>query len=87
MAVEGASLSALQHRGGATVPQYKNTIYGVWLSVGVVWYAWDMTDTHELIAEIETFLEITATREMFTSTEIQNLLLDLRGLLGERVDN
>jgi hypothetical protein len=40
-----------------------------------------MTDTHELIAEIETFLEITAKREMFTSAEIQNLLLDLRGLL------
>lgn len=40
-----------------------------------------MTDTHDLVAEIETFLEITAKREMFTSTEIQDLLLDLRGLL------
>ena len=39
-----------------------------------------MTDTHELIAEIETFLELTAKREMFTSTEIQDLLLDLRRL-------
>jgi hypothetical protein len=44
-----------------------------------------MTDTQELIAEIETFLELTAQREMFTSTEIQDLLLDLRGLLSERV--
>jgi hypothetical protein len=50
-----------------------------------VWYAWSMTDTQELIAEIETFLELTAQREMFTSTEIQDLLLDLRGLLSERV--
>ena len=40
-----------------------------------------MTDTHDLVAEIETFLEVTAKREMFTSTEIQDLLLDLRGLL------
>ena len=44
-----------------------------------------MTDTQELIAEIETFLELTAKREMFTSTEIQDLLLDLRGLLSDRV--
>jgi hypothetical protein len=46
-----------------------------------------MTDTHapELIAEIETFLAITAKREIFTSAEIQDLLLDLRGLLSERV--
>ena len=34
----------------------------------------------ELIAEIETFLAITAKREMFTSTEIQNFLLDLINL-------
>ena len=47
-----------------------------------------MTETHTLVAEIETFLELTAKREMFTSTEIQNLLLDLYGLLlQERVDN
>ena len=39
-----------------------------------------MTDTHELIAEIETFLELRAKREMFTSSEIQDLLLDLRKL-------
>jgi len=46
-----------------------------------------MTDTQELIAEIETFLEITAKREMFTSTEIQDLLLDLHSLLlQERVN-
>ena len=50
-----------------------------------MWYAWSMTDTQDLITEIETFLEITATREMFTSTEIQDLLLDLRGLLREQV--
>ena len=50
-----------------------------------MWYAWSMTDTQDVIAEIETFLELTARREMFTSTEIQDLLLDLRGLLSERV--
>jgi len=44
-----------------------------------------MTDTHGLVAEIETFLELTAKREMFTSTEIQDLLLDLLGLLSDRV--
>ena len=45
-----------------------------------------MTDTHapELIQEIVTFLELTAKREMFTSTAIQDLLLDLRGLLSEQ---
>jgi len=47
-----------------------------------------MTDTHELIAEIETFLELTAKRELFTSSEIQNLLLDIYSLLlQDRVDN
>tara|TARA_B100000809_G_scaffold241431_1_gene264599 strand:- start:288 stop:428 length:141 start_codon:yes stop_codon:yes gene_type:complete len=35
----------------------------------------------ELITEIETFLAITAKREMFTSVEIQNLLLDLINLV------
>ncbi len=41
-----------------------------------------------LISEIEAFLEITAKREMFTSSEIQNILLDLYGLLlQDRVDN
>ena len=34
----------------------------------------------ELISEIETFLAITAQREMFTSSEIQDLLLDLISL-------
>jgi len=34
----------------------------------------------ELISEIETFLAITAKREMFTSSEIQDLLLDLISL-------
>ena len=34
----------------------------------------------ELISEIETYLMITAKREMFTSTEVQDLLLDLISL-------
>tara|TARA_Y100001949_G_scaffold130642_1_gene111954 strand:+ start:1823 stop:1948 length:126 start_codon:yes stop_codon:yes gene_type:complete len=34
----------------------------------------------ELIEEIEAFLAITAERDMFTSAEIQDLLLDLIGL-------
>ena len=34
----------------------------------------------ELISEIETFLAVTAQREMFTSSEIQDLLLDLMSL-------
>ncbi len=51
----------------------------------VVWYAWAMTETHELIEEIETFLELTAQREMFTSSEIQDLLLDLHLSLSEGV--
>lgn len=50
-----------------------------------VWYAWDMPETHELIAEIETFLELTAQRELFTSSEIQDLLLDLHLSLSEGV--
>ena len=50
-----------------------------------VWYARSMTDTHELIEEIETFLELTAKRDLFTASEIQNLLLDLHVLLSERV--
>ena len=50
-----------------------------------MWYDWSMTETHELIAEIETFLELTAKRELFTSSEIQNLLLDLHLSLSEGV--
>jgi len=47
-----------------------------------------MTGIQDLIAEIETFLEITAKRELFTSSEIQNLLLDIYSLLlQDRVDN
>jgi hypothetical protein len=46
-----------------------------------------MTETTStLITEIETFLSLTAKREMFTSDEIQNLLLDLR-LLAEPEHN
>ena len=44
-----------------------------------------MTDAHELVAEIEIFLELTAQREMFTSSEIQNLLLDIHLSLSEGV--
>lgn len=41
-----------------------------------------MTETAvTLIDEIETFLSLTAKREMFTSQEIQDLLLDLRMLV------
>ena len=44
-------------------------------------YTTNMTETTTpLIAEIETFLSLTAKREMFTSQEIQDLLLDLRML-------
>ena len=38
----------------------------------------------ELISEIETFLAMTAKREMFTSTEIQDLLLDLISLANHK---
>ena len=43
------------------------------------------TDT-TLIAEIETFLALTAQREMFTSTEVQDLLLDLRMLAEPKLN-
>lgn len=50
-------------------------------------YTTNMTETTStLITEIETFLSLTAKREMFTSDEIQNLLLDLR-LLAEPEHN
>ena len=40
-----------------------------------------MTETPAtLIQEIEDYLRITANREMFTSQEVQDLLLDLRNL-------
>ena len=39
-----------------------------------------IVEKSELISEIETFLAITAQREMFTSSEIQDLLLDLISL-------
>jgi len=42
-----------------------------------------MTETSTpLIQEIEDYLRITAAREMFTSDEVLNLLLDLRKLAG-----
>ena len=44
-----------------------------------------MTDT-SLIAEIEAFLILTARRESFTSTEIQDLLLDLRMLADPKLN-
>ena len=40
----------------------------------------------ELISEIETFLAITAKREMFTSSEIQDLLLDLMSLADSELN-
>ena len=40
----------------------------------------------ELIEEIETFLMITAKREMFTSTEVQDLLLDLISLADPKLN-
>jgi hypothetical protein len=40
----------------------------------------------ELISEIETFLAMTAKREMFTSTEIQDLLLDLISLANPKLN-
>ncbi len=46
-------------------------------------YAVGMTETATtLIEEIESFLALTASRNMFTAMEIQDLLLDLR-LLAE----
>ena len=40
-----------------------------------------MTETPAtLIQEIEDYLRITSNREMFTSQEVQDLLLDLRNL-------
>ena len=42
-----------------------------------------MTETSTpLIQEIEDYLSIVADREMFTSDEVLNLLLDLRNLAG-----
>ncbi len=40
----------------------------------------------ELIEEIETYLVMTAKREMFTSTEIQDLLLDLISLAEPKLN-
>ena len=40
----------------------------------------------ELISEIETYLVITAKREMFTSTEVQDLLLDLISLADPKLN-
>ena len=34
----------------------------------------------DLIKEIEAFLALTASRELFTADEVQDLLLDLRAL-------
>jgi hypothetical protein len=40
----------------------------------------------ELISEIETFLAITAERDIFTSSEIQDLLLDLINLADPKLN-
>jgi hypothetical protein len=37
-------------------------------------------NTEELIKEIEAFLALTASRDLFTAGEVQDLLLDLRAL-------
>ena len=42
-----------------------------------------IVEQSELISEIETFLAITAQREMFTSSEIQELLWDLISLADD----
>jgi len=44
-------------------------------------------DTGSLVGEIEAFLALTANRDLFTSQEIQNLLLDLRSLAGNPNQN
>ena len=50
-------------------------------------YTTDMTETATtLIEEIETFLALTAQRDVFTSTEIQDLLLDLRTLADPKLN-
>lgn len=40
----------------------------------------------ELISEIEIFLALTAQRELFTSLEIQDLLLDLINLADPKLN-
>ena len=40
----------------------------------------------ELISEIEIFLALTAQRELFTSLEIQDLLLDLINLADSKLN-
>jgi hypothetical protein len=40
----------------------------------------------ELISEIEIFLALTAQRELFTSSEIQDLLLDLINLADSKLN-
>ena len=40
----------------------------------------------ELVSEIETFLAMTVKREMFTSTEVQDLLLDLINLAEPKLN-
>jgi hypothetical protein len=55
-------------------------LYLLDLSTGLL-YTTDMTQTEpSLIEEIESFLALTAQREVFTSTEVQDLLLDLHAL-------
>ena len=50
-------------------------------------YTTDMTETtSSLIEEIEAFLALTASRDVFTSTEIQDLLLDLRTLANPNLN-
>ena len=58
-----------------------------WVAYEQVLYTSGMNETDtSLIAEIETFLTLTAQRETFTSTEIQDLLLDLRMLAEPKLN-
>ena len=44
------------------------------------------TTSPTLIDEIEAFLALTVSRETFAASEVQNFLLDLRGLLVSTAD-
>lgn len=50
---------------------------------GGLW-RWPVTETSPdtLVGEIEAFLALTADRDLFTSQEVQDFLLDLRNLAG-----
>jgi len=79
--VAPASLPASSFRPGGS-----SFLYLLDRTTGLL-YALDMTETATtLIEEIETFLALTAQRDVFTSTEIQDLLLDLRTLADPKLN-